>query len=76
MNSASSEDTTHSEPIPRPKTATEDRQQNNSSFHNALSRHLSQLAIHARHKEGIDGDTEESTKKKGRMLLGKKMFGS
>ncbi|KAI5811000.1 mitochondrial protein from FMP27-domain-containing protein [Peziza echinospora] len=76
MNSASSEDTTQSEPIPRPKTATEDRQQNNSSFHNALSRHLSQLAIHARHKEGIDGDTEESTKKKGRMLLGKKMFGS
>ncbi|KAF8469216.1 mitochondrial protein from FMP27-domain-containing protein [Kalaharituber pfeilii] len=44
-------------------------------FHNTLSRHLSQLAIHARHREGIDGDTEESHKKKSRLLLGKKMFG-
>lgn len=45
-------------------------------FHNTLSRHLSQLTLHTRHKEGIDGDTEESHKKKRTLLLGKKMFGN
>ncbi|RPB29873.1 hypothetical protein L211DRAFT_855009 [Terfezia boudieri ATCC MYA-4762] len=54
-----------------------DDSQRGGLFHNTLSRHLSQLTIHTRHKEGIDGgDTEESHKKKRTLLLGKKMFGN
>jgi len=53
-----------------------DDSQRGGLFHNTLSRHLSQLTMHTRHKEGIDGDTEESHKKKRTLLLGKKMFGN
>lgn len=64
--------TTTSEPLAGEVEDSDDKQ--NSSFHHTLSRHLSHLAMHTRHREGIDGDVEESHKKR-RLLLGK-MFGN
>lgn len=66
--------TTTSELLPGEVEDSDDKQ--NSSFHNTLSRHLSHLSVHTRHREGMDGDTEENHKKKTRLLLGKKMFGN
>ncbi|KAH0602608.1 uncharacterized protein H6S33_008689 [Morchella sextelata] len=40
-------------------------------FNNSLGRHLSNLAALSRQKDGIAGDSEESIKKKGMMLLGR-----
>ena len=65
--------TTSSEPLASEVEGSDDKQ--NSSFHNTLSRHLSHLAMHTRHREGVDGDAEESHKKRSRLLLGK-MFGN
>ena len=65
--------TTTSELLAREVEDSEDKQ--NSSFHNTLSRHLSHLALHTRYKDGVDGDTEESHKRKSRLLLRKKVFG-
>ena len=53
-----------------------DDSQRGGLLHNTLSRHLSQLTMHTKHKEGLDADTEESHKKKRTLLLGKKMFGN
>jgi len=45
-------------------------------FHNTLGRHLSNLGMVARHRDGTADESEESVKKKSRLLLGKKVFPS
>ncbi|KAI9820991.1 MAG: hypothetical protein M1832_003463 [Thelocarpon impressellum] len=45
-------------------------------MHNTLSRHLTSLGQKARHKDGIADESEESHRRKSKMLLGKKILGS
>ncbi|KAF3914758.1 hypothetical protein ABW20_dc0100272 [Dactylellina cionopaga] len=45
-------------------------------FHNALGRHLSLLTSDRRARDGIAGESEESIRKKSKLLLGKKLLGS
>ncbi|KAJ6260479.1 hypothetical protein Dda_4705 [Drechslerella dactyloides] len=44
-------------------------------FHNTLGRHLSILTSDRRARDGIAGESEESIRKKSRLLLGKKLLG-
>ncbi|KAL7273053.1 Protein SABRE [Rhizina undulata] len=56
-------------------TTEDDEDKDKGFFNNTLGRHLSNLATVARNRDGIADDSEESVRKKGRMLLGKKVFG-
>ena len=49
----------------------EDEKSSSSKFHNPLTRHLRDISLLARHKDGIAAESEESSVRKTKMLLGK-----
>ncbi|KAF3211639.1 hypothetical protein TWF192_008367 [Orbilia oligospora] len=58
------------------ETQQQQQQQQHGIFHNTLGRHLSILTNDRRARDGIAGESEESIRKKSRLLLGKKLLGS
>jgi hypothetical protein len=63
-------------PSPLDRAEEEAGERGHGIFHNTLGRHLSNLGVVARAQNGIADESEESIKKKSRLLLGKKVFGS
>ena len=53
--------------------STNENEEDKSSgiFNNALTRHLRDISHLARHRDGIDDESEESSVRKAKMLLGK-----
>ncbi len=45
-------------------------------MHNSLGRRLTSLGQRARHRDGITDDSDDSHRRKSKMLLGKKILGS
>ncbi|KAG0644829.1 mitochondrial protein from FMP27-domain-containing protein, partial [Tuber brumale] len=75
-SSASSSTNMSFPPSPLDRAEEEAGERSHGIFHNTLGRHLSNLGVVARAQNGIADESEESIKKKSRLLLGKKVFGS
>ncbi|EPS44745.1 hypothetical protein H072_1260 [Dactylellina haptotyla CBS 200.50] len=78
MSSASGHRNSNEQPDDSRSTRQESRDgdEKHGIFHNALGRHLSILSSDRRARDGIAGESEESIRKKSRLLLGKKLLGS
>ncbi|KAK6359672.1 hypothetical protein TWF696_000816 [Orbilia brochopaga] len=75
MNNRNSSEHSSSSSTFRPESSSGDDRQH-GIFHNTLGRHLSILSSDRRARDGIAGESEESIRKKSRLLLGKKLLGS